>query len=167
MKALEFFYLFIFFTHEILLKQYYHSSFEGCLDDILFHLYSGRWWCTFAFPTMQVWERTRKWSRFLLWSQVCLAPLPQRKADACLCSHIQHDVHARRSSCSCSTGDILVPLDPTAICFYRNLMCSSLPAASAVNQVKLRVSSFERIHKKFKSKLEVLQSDPRSVFCKF
>jgi hypothetical protein len=35
-----------------------------------------------------------------------------------------------------------VPLDPTAICFYRNLMCSSLPAASAVNQVKLRVIKF-------------------------
>lgn len=66
----------------------------------------GRRQCTFTFPAMQVWERAGKWPRVLLWSKVCFASLSQGKENASLCSYIQHDGHAWRSSCSCPTGHI-------------------------------------------------------------
>ena len=103
----------------------YKNSFVGFLFITI-----GRWQCTFTFPAMQVWKRARKWPWLLLWSKVCFASLSQGKTNASLCSYIQHDGHAWRSSCSCPTGHIhceVVLLIHTA-CFViyhgqKNLWC--------------------------------------------
>lgn len=95
----NFAYIFTLFVEHV--GSLYTNSFVRILFIII-----GRWQCTFTFPAMQVWKRAGEWPWVLLWSKVRIASLSQGKANASLCSYIQHDGHAWRSSCPCPTGHI-------------------------------------------------------------